>query len=117
MVKKDFNKIVSIRGILLDGIIYKHPLLERKCPVVLGGDYINIDSGTGLVHTAPGHGVDDFNTAKKYNLPIFCPVDEKGFLTSEAGKFEGLNVLKEANNVIINQLQNSGALIKEISVE
>ena len=117
ILKNDLKKRVLIAGDLLDGIIYKHPLFDRKSPVVLGGDYITTDSGTGLVHTAPGHGVDDFNTGKKYKLPIFCPVDEKGFLTNEAGKFEGLNVLKDANNVIINELKISDALIKEIPYE
>ncbi len=108
---------VLIKGSLLDGIIYKHPLFDRNSPVVLGGDYITIDSGTGLVHTAPGHGVDDFNTGRKYNLPISCPVDSKGFLTNEAGKFEGLNVLKDANNVLINGLRDTGVLLKEIPYE
>ncbi len=113
----DFKKRVLINGSLLNGIIYKHPLFERKSPVVLGGDYITVDSGTGLVHTAPGHGVDDFNTGKKYNLPISCPVDEKGFLTNKAGKFEGLNVLKDANKIIINDLIKTGSLLKEIPYE
>ena len=79
--------------------------------------YITTESGTGLVHTAPGHGVDDFNTGKKYNLSISCPVDAKGFLTKEAGKFEGLNVLKDANSVIISDLINAGSLLKEIPYE
>ena len=113
----NLEKRVFFKGNILDGIIYKHPLFDRKSPVVLGGEYITVDSGTGLVHTAPGHGVDDFNTGKKYNLPILCPVDEKGFLTKEAGKFEGLNVLKDANNVIINDLKSFGALIKESPYE
>ena len=113
----NYEKKVSIKGSLLDGIIYKHPLFDKKSPVVLGGDYITTESGTGLVHTAPGHGVDDFNTGKKYNLPISCPVDAKGFLTNQAGKFEGLNVLKDANDVIINSLINNGSLLKEIPYE
>ena len=113
----NFKKRVSIKGSLLDQIIYKHPLFDRYSPVVLGGDYITIESGTGLVHTAPGHGVDDFKTGKKYNLPICCPVDAKGFLTNEAGKFEGLNVLKDANESIINDLIEAGSLLKEIPYE
>ena len=113
----NFEKRVLIKGSLLDGIIYKHPLYDRNSPVVLGGDYITTDSGTGLVHTAPGHGVDDFNTGKKYNLPISCPVDAKGFFTNEAGKFKGLNVLKDANNIIIDDLINTGALLKEVQYE
>ncbi len=110
----DFKLRVLINGSLLDGITYKHPLFDKNCPVVLGGDYITIESGTGLVHTAPGHGVDDFKTGKKYDLPISCLVDAKGFLTNEAGKFEGLNVLKDANSCIINELISTGSLLKEI---
>ena len=113
----NFKKRLLIQGSLLEGIIYKNPLFDKKSPVVLGGDYITIDSGTGLVHTAPGHGVDDFNTGKKYNLPISCPVDAKGFFTNEAGRFKGLNVLKDANNVIINDLIDSKALLKQIPYE
>ncbi len=116
-VGTDYKRRVSVKGDLLDGIIYKHPLFDSHSPVVLGGDYITTESGTGLVHTAPGHGVDDFKTGKKYNLPISCPVDEKGFLTNKAGKFEGLNVLEDANKMIINDLINTRSLLKEIPYE
>ncbi len=113
----NYKRRVLIKGSLLDGILYKHPVFSKDSPVVLGGDYITTDSGTGLVHTAPGHGVDDFNTGKKYNLPISCPVNEKGFLTNKAGKFEGLNVLKDANKEIIKDLIKTGSLLKEIPYE
>jgi len=113
----NYEKRVSIKGSMLEGITYKHPLIDRYSPVVFGGDYITTESGTGLVHTAPGHGVDDFNTGKKYNLPISCPVDAKGFFNSEAGLFEGLNVLKDANNVIISELIKNKSLLKEIPYE
>ncbi len=101
-----------VSGKILSGLLYKHPLLERVSPIVIGGEYITTDSGTGLVHTAPGHGIDDFNTSRKYNLPIICPVDESGYLTAEAGPFQGLNVLKDANQVIIQALDNVGALLR-----
>ena len=109
----DLEIYAKISGACLSGLLYKHPLFERIHPVVIGGDYITTESGTGLVHTAPGHGLDDFNTAKKYNLPVLCPVDEKGILTSEAGIFKGLNVLKDANSEIIKALNTSGSLLKE----
>lgn len=107
------TKIASVKGSILDGTIYQNPLVERNSPFVLGGDYITTQSGTGIVHTAPGHGVDDYITGIKYNLPIICPVDEKGIFTSEAGKFEGLNVLKDANTHIISTLNDLGYLLKE----
>ncbi len=105
--------VLTLKGSELEGIAYQHPLFERRSPVVLGGDYITTETGTGLVHTAPGHGVDDFNTGKKYGLPVLCPVDEAGNLTAEAGPFAGTNVLKDANGAIIAALQDAGALLAE----
>ena len=105
--------LLTLKGSELEGIVYQHPLFERSSPVVLGGDYITTETGTGLVHTAPGHGVDDFNTGKTYGLPVLCPVDEAGNLTAEAGPFAGTNVLKDANGAIIAALQEAGALLAE----
>ena len=105
--------VLTLKGSELEGITYQHPLFERSSPVVLGGDYITTETGTGLVHTAPGHGVDDFNTGKKYGLPVLCPVDEAGNLTAEAGPFAGTNVLKDANGAIIAALEQAGALLAE----
>ena len=113
----EFVKSAKVKGSLLEGISYRNPLINRISQVIIGGDYITTESGTGLVHTAPGHGVDDFNTAKKYNLPILCPVNERGTFTSEAGPFAGLNVLKDANSIIIKSLETSGALLKHVPYE
>ena len=79
----------------LIGTSYKHPLYADKiCPVLEGGDYITTESGTGLVHTAPGHGQEDYLTGLKNGLEILSPVDDLGRFTSEAGKeFVGLSVL------------------------
>ncbi len=107
------EKVAVVKGKFLKGAFYKHPLFNRTSPFVLGGSYITTQSGTGIVHTAPGHGIDDFKTGIKYNLPVICPVDEKGNLTKEAGIFAGLNVLKDANKEIIDALKRSGALLKE----
>ena len=107
------KQLVSVKGSALEGLQYRHPLLERTSPVVIGGDYITTEAGTGLVHTAPGHGVDDFNTGRKYKLPVLCPVDEAGNLTAEAGPFAGTNVLKDANPTIISALEETGLLLKQ----
>ncbi len=112
-LERPLQPLLTLKGAELEGVSYRHPLLERTSPVVLGGDYITTESGTGLVHTAPGHGVDDFNTGRKYGLPVLCPVDEAGNLTDEAGPFAGLNVLKDANAVIITALRDAGALLAE----
>jgi isoleucyl-tRNA synthetase len=102
-----------IKGADLELSTYKHPLFDRESPVVIGGDYITTESGTGLVHTAPGHGQEDYITGQKYHLPILSPVDDKGNFTEEAGEFAGLNVLKDANQAIIDALTAKGSLLKE----
>ena len=61
---------------MLNGIEYRHPM-GQVCKILIGGDYITTESGTGIVHTAPGHGMDDFNVGQKYQLPITCIVDER----------------------------------------
>ena len=103
----------SAMGKLLEHCTYKHPLFDRISEIIIGGDYITTDAGTGLVHTAPGHGQEDYIVGKKYNLPILAPVDDAGILTEEAGPFAGLNVLKDANPAIIAAMQEAGCLIKE----
>ncbi len=107
------DPLVTVKGVELTGLLYRHPLLDRTSPVVVGGDYITTESGTGLVHTAPGHGVDDFLTGRAHGLEVLCPVDEAGTLTDEAGPFAGLNVLKDANPAIIQALRDSGTLLAE----
>jgi isoleucyl-tRNA synthetase len=109
----------TVKGKALEGISYRHPLYERESKVVIGGDYITTESGTGLVHTAPGHGQEDYITGQKYGLPILSPVDDGGKFTEEAGKFAGLQVVakgnekvSEANQAIIDALQETGSLLK-----
>ncbi len=110
-LNKEFKLLFIITGSELEGIEYKHPTKDKSCPVVLGGDYITTESGTGVVHTAPGHGIDDFNTGLKYKLPITCIVDEKGNLNDDAGIFKDLNVLKNANDEIIKFLESQNLLM------
>jgi isoleucyl-tRNA synthetase len=103
----------TVKGVDLEHTQYRHPLYDRQSPIVIGGDYVTTESGTGLVHTAPGHGQEDYIVGQRYHLPILSPVDDAGNLTAEAGQFSGLNVLKDANEAIINELQKLGALLKE----
>jgi isoleucyl-tRNA synthetase len=103
----------TITGKNLERTTYRHPLYDRESEIVIGGDYVTTESGTGLVHTAPGHGQEDYMVGQRYGLPILSPVDDKGNLTQEAGQFAGLNVLKDANEAIIKELQEKGALLKE----
>jgi isoleucyl-tRNA synthetase len=103
----------TITGKNLEHTTYRHPLYDRESEIVIGGDYVTTESGTGLVHTAPGHGQEDYMVGQRYGLPILSPVDDKGNFTQEAGQFAGLNVLKDANEAIIKELQEKGALLKE----
>ncbi len=95
------------------GTTYKHPLYERKSPVLAGGDYITTESGTGLVHTAPGHGQEDYLTGLKNGLDLLSPVDDVGKFTIEAGdQFVGMSVLGDGNQAIIEALTETGSLLK-----
>ncbi|MEG4285458.1 isoleucine--tRNA ligase [Microcoleus sp. A006_D1] len=105
--------LATFKGKELEGCIYKHPLFDRESPIVAGGDYITADSGTGLVHTAPGHGQEDFIVGKRCGLPVLTPVDENGNFTAEAGVFAGLNVLGNGNSAVIDALAEANCLIKE----
>ena len=100
-----------LSGAELSGWTYRHPLVNRQSPVILGG-HATAEAGTGLVHTAPGHGEDDFNMGVQYGLPIFAPVDGHGRFTDEVG-IAGLAGLKvfEANAKIIEMLAAAGALL------
>ena len=106
------------KGKEIEGTTYTHPLAGRTSEVVLGGDYITTESGTGLVHTAPGHGQDDYLTGLKYNLPLLSPVNDAGSFTAEAGEgLEGLSVLGEGNQAVIAKLEAAGALLQEEAYE
>ena len=107
--------LATFKGKELEGCTYKHPLFDRESPIVAGGDYITADSGTGLVHTAPGHGQEDFIVGKRCGLPVLTPVDESGNFTAEAGVFAGLNVLGTGNGAVIDALAAANCLIKEES--
>lgn len=108
----DLTVKAEVKGAALEHSTYRHPLFDRESPILIGGDYVTTESGTGLVHTAPGHGDEDFRVGQRYGLPVLCPVDEKGDMTEEAGPFAGLNVLKDANPAVIKALEEAGSLLK-----
>jgi isoleucyl-tRNA synthetase len=108
-----FEVVATLKGADLVGTVYVHPLYERKSPVLSGGDYITTESGTGLVHTAPGHGQEDYLTGIKNGLDILSPVDDAGMFTIEAGeRFMGKNVLDDGNTAVIDALAEADALLK-----
>ncbi len=104
--------IKEFKGKDLEYITCKHPLYDRDSIIILG-DHVTNDAGTGCVHTAPGHGEDDFIVGKKYGLEPLCPVDSKGFMMESAGKeLEGM-FYEDANDKVLEMLTNVGALLKD----
>ncbi|WP_348232478.1 isoleucine--tRNA ligase [Trichocoleus sp. DQ-U1] len=103
----------TVPGKDLEHSTYQHPLFDRESPIVIGGDYVTTDSGTGLVHTAPGHGDEDYKVGQRYGLPLLSPVDADGNFTQEAGQFAGLNVLSDGNQAVIDALSQARSLLKE----
>src|SRR5262249_16687686 len=106
----EWETVREILGSSFEGSRFKHPIFERDSIGVLA-DYVSSEEGTGVVHTAPGHGRDDFYTGMKYDLYILCPVDEKGILTYEAGEFQGVSY-KDCDKVVVERLEALGQLLK-----
>lgn len=107
---EEYEVVKTLKGKELDNVVAEHPIYGRDSLVMLG-DHVTTDAGTGCVHTAPGHGEDDFIVGMKYGLDVLCPVDEKGVMTDEAPGFEGL-FYEDANKAITEQLEAKGALKK-----
>jgi isoleucyl-tRNA synthetase len=116
--ENDYKIVKVIKGAQLEGLEYQHPLND-EIPVqkefqhiILPGEHVTLTEGTGCVHTAPGHGPDDFEIGKKYGLPIFCPVDEAGLFMDEAGKYVD-QFVKDADPYITTDLDSHGLLFRE----
>ncbi len=125
----EYEIVKTLTGKELEGLVFQHPLFPRVSPVVFA-DYVTMDAGTGIVHTAPGHGKEDFDTGLRYGLEALNPVDSAGCYTAEAGsynevEFKGLRVTttghsKEnsaANKALITALSQSGNLLKVTKIE
>ncbi len=112
---EEYKIVGKLKGSELEFVTAQHPFLERLSTVLLA-DYVTTDSGTGCVHTAPGFGVDDYNTCTKYNIETIVPVDYKGYQTSEAGKFAGL-YYEKSNKAIIDDMAETGALFAAEDME
>lgn len=106
----DYTTTGTIKGKELEYIVTEHPVMNRPSLVIVG-DHVTLESGTGCVHTAPGFGVDDFEVCKKYpEIGITVPVDSKGVQTAEAGKYAGLTT-EASNKVIAKDLEECGAML------
>ncbi len=102
------------KGTDLEGLTYEHPLYDRISPCILG-DYVSTSDGSGLVHIAPGHGEDDYMVGKTYGLDILCPVDYRGYMTKEAGQYEGL-FYQECNTKVMEDMDACGCLLKTVKI-
>jgi len=111
--ESDVRVLGTARGADLEHIDTRHPFMDRKSPVVLG-EHVTTEVGTGCVHTAPGHGPEDYEIGRQYKLDILSPVDGKGIFTEEAGQFAGQRFDK-SNTVIVEHLEEIGALMANSS--
>ncbi|MBP3337651.1 MAG: isoleucine--tRNA ligase [Clostridia bacterium] len=112
---ESYEVVKTFKGRDLELMTTQHPFIDRES-VVIVGDHVTLDAGTGCVHTAPGHGVEDFVVCQNYkDIPIIVPVDDKGYLNELAGEFNGL-YYAESNEKILEKLKEVNALlaVKEI---
>ena len=106
-----FEAVEKFKGDEIEGLVFKHPLYERDSVAILA-DYVTLDAGTGVVHTAPGHGQEDYETCLKYGIEIYSPVDDEGKFTKDVEFFAGQFVFA-ANKNVNAKLKEVGALLKE----
>ena len=107
----DYKVVNHYKGSELEYITCQHPLYDRESLVILG-DHVTADSGTGCVHTAPGFGADDFFVGQKYNLPAYCNVDEHGCMMEDCGEWLAGQYVDDANKTVTMKLDEIGALLK-----
>lgn len=106
---KEYTILKTVKGKALEGLEARHPFIDRTSRVVLAG-YVTLDEGTGCVHTAPGHGQEDYLTGRRYGLPTIMPVTAQGRFDGTAGEFSGMGVYK-ANPLILEKLRSLGKLL------
>ncbi|MBQ6218384.1 MAG: isoleucine--tRNA ligase [Methanosphaera sp.] len=118
----EYEIIKTVTGESLDGVEYLHPLRE-EIPLqkefnhrIILGDHVTLEDGTGCVHTAPGHGPEDYEVGVKNGITVFCPVGENGSYTTEAGKYAG-QYIKDANPEITHDLYHNNALLYEGTID
>ncbi len=112
---EDFQALGSVKGAQLENLLLQHPFLERTALIVLG-EHVTTDAGTGAVHTAPAHGEDDFRVGKQYDLPIESPVGANGVFNADLPEVGGQFVFK-ANANIVELLQQRGKLVQSVALE
>lgn len=111
----DWTVLKRFKGSELEGMKCSHPIYGRETPLVLT-EFVTLEQGTGCVHIAPGHGLEDFEVGRVYNLKVLSPIDNKGFFTEEAGRFAGLRYNK-GNQAVIDYLEEAGSLLKTATID
>ena len=115
--ESDIKVLGSCSGQDLELLNTKHPLLDRKSPIILG-EHVTLDAGTGSVHTAPGHGLEDYEVGCKYNIEVFSPLDGRGIWTDIVGIPELVGVpYYKGNSMVIEMLSKCGALLKQQDIQ
>ena len=112
---EDFEILERVLGAKLEGMVAKHPLYERNAPIVLG-EHVTLEAGTGCVHTAPGHGREDYEMGLKYGLDILSPMDDEGRFLESVEFFAGKTIF-EANPLVIEKLEASSHLLAKGKVK
>jgi isoleucyl-tRNA synthetase len=107
----NYKVFKTFKGSELKGLVFSHPTFDRESPLFMA-DHVTLEEGTGVVHTAPGHGMEDFYVGKAEGLDILCPVNEQGVFTHEGGRYEGLHV-EDANPEVLKDLESEGALLEQ----
>ncbi len=107
--EKDIKIVGTVKGSDLENLRTIHPLYERYSPIILG-DHVTLDAGTGCVHTAPGHGLEDWEVCQKYNIDVLSPLDAKGYWTEEVPDMQGI-YYEDGNEIVIKNLDKAGALL------
>ena len=106
---ESWEVLATLRGSDLEMMKTQHPIMDRES-VIITGEHVTLDAGTGCVHTAPGFGADDFIVCQKYNIPIIVPVDGKGYATEDAGKYAGM-YYEKTTPIILDDLRACNALL------
>ncbi len=113
--KREYKILSEFNSNELNNLKAKHPFINRES-ILLPADYVDISDGTGIVHIAPGHGLEDYLIGKKYNLPVLSPVNSEGKFTNEIDFLKSIHV-NQANNIIIDIIEKNGLLLDKGSYE
>ncbi len=109
MVAKEYRIIFEFPGARLEGAKARHPLYDRDS-LLITADYVTLDQGTGCVHTAPGHGEEDYQSGLRYNLDIYSPVEDDGRFDATTGPYAGMHI-NEGNAAVLKDLEENGSLL------